>query len=38
MKLLKISVIAPAYNEVGNLLEFIKKTTSALKKITRLKK
>lgn len=34
MKLLKISVIAPAYNEIGNLPEFIKKTATALKKIT----
>jgi len=34
MKLLKISIIAPAYNEIGNLPEFIKKTVAALKKIT----
>ncbi|MBU1323053.1 glycosyltransferase family 2 protein [Patescibacteria group bacterium] len=30
----KISVVAPAYNEVGNLPEFIKKTAAALKNIT----
>lgn len=30
----KISLVAPAYNEVGNLPEFIKKSVSALKKIT----
>lgn len=30
----KISVVAPAHNEAGNLPEFIKKTVAALKKIT----
>ena len=29
-----LSVVAPAYNEAGNLPEFIKKTVVALKKIT----
>ena len=31
---IKISLVAPAHNEVGNLPEFIKKTVAALKKIT----
>jgi len=30
----RISVVAPAHNEAGNLPEFIKKTVVALKKIT----
>lgn len=31
---IKISLVAPAHNETGNLPEFIKKTVAALKKIT----